>query len=92
MEQLLIKVQYERAGQLFASVWLGGGGVFFLQSIHSLGKTEVQILIKQEHKQFFLKRRNSLTVRVTEHKLSREIVESPSLELFKNHLAMVLCN
>lgn len=88
-----MKVQYERAGELLASVWLGGGGFFFLQSIHSLGKTEVQILIKQEHKQFFLKRRrNSLTVRVTEHKFSREIVESPSLELFKNHLDMVLCN
>jgi len=34
----------------------------------------------------------SLTVRVTEswHRLPREVVESPSLEIFKSHLDMIL--
>jgi len=33
-----------------------------------------------------------LTVRVTEHRLPREVVESPSLEVFKKHLGMALGN
>ena len=38
--------------------------------------------------------RNLLTVRVTEHwnRLPREIVESPSMEIFKIYLDAYLCN
>ncbi|KGL80723.1 hypothetical protein N309_08563, partial [Tinamus guttatus] len=37
-------------------------------------------------------RKNFLTVRLTEHwnRLPREVVESPSLEIFKTHLDAVL--
>ena len=39
-------------------------------------------------------RRNFFTVRVTEHldRLPREVVESPSLEIFKARLDAYLCN
>ncbi|KFV88637.1 hypothetical protein N308_03532, partial [Struthio camelus australis] len=50
---------------------------------------------KLNHRQFHLKlRKNFLTVRVTEHwhRLPREAVESPSLEIFKTHLDVILGN
>jgi len=39
-------------------------------------------------------RKNFFTPRVTEHwkRLPREVVESPSLEIFQTHLDEVLCN
>jgi len=39
-------------------------------------------------------RKNFFTLRVTEHwhRLPREVVESPSLEIFKTHLDKVLCS
>jgi len=39
-------------------------------------------------------RKNLFTLRVTEHwnRLPREVVVSPSLEIFKTHLDEVLCN
>ena len=39
-------------------------------------------------------RKHSFTVRVTEHwhRLPREVIASPSLEIFKCHLDMVLGN
>jgi len=39
-------------------------------------------------------RKNFFPLRVTEHwkRLPREVVESPSLEIFKTHLDAVLCS
>ena len=50
---------------------------------------------KLKHKSFPLNIRNHFfTVRMTKHwhRLPREVVESPSLEIFKSHLDMVLGN
>jgi len=48
-----------------------------------------------KHRKFHLKKRkNFFTVRVTEpwNRLPREVVDSPSLEIFKTHLDKALCN
>jgi len=49
---------------------------------------------KLKHRKFHLNRRKNLTLRVTEHwnRLPREVMESPSLEIFKAHLHEVLCS
>ena len=50
---------------------------------------------KLKHKRFCLNiRKHFFTVRVTKHwhRLPREVVESPSLEIFKSHLDTVLGN
>ncbi|GAB0182555.1 hypothetical protein GRJ2_000720800 [Grus japonensis] len=49
---------------------------------------------KLEHRKFHLNMRKNFTVRVTEHwhRLPREVVESPSLKIFKTHLDVILCN
>ncbi|KFV81130.1 hypothetical protein N308_05494, partial [Struthio camelus australis] len=50
---------------------------------------------KLKHRRFCVNRRKKFfPVRVTEHwhRLPREAVESPSLEIFQSHLDMVLGN
>jgi len=50
---------------------------------------------KLKHRKFHLNmRKNLFTLGVTEHwnRLPREVVESPSLEIFKIHLDKVLCS
>ncbi|KFV81702.1 hypothetical protein N308_15178, partial [Struthio camelus australis] len=50
---------------------------------------------KLNHRKFHLNlRKKFFPVRVTEswHRLPREVVESPSLEIFKNHLDVTLGN
>jgi len=50
---------------------------------------------KQKQRKFQLNtRKNFFPLRVTEpwHRLPREAVESPSLEIFQNHLDKVLCS
>ena len=47
------------------------------------------------HRTFYLNtEKNFFTVLVTEHwdRLPREVVESPSLEIFRNHLDAILCH
>jgi len=50
---------------------------------------------KPKHRKFRLRmRKNFFPLRLTEHwnRLPREVVESPSLEIFKTHLDKVLCS
>ncbi|GAB0207709.1 mitochondrial enolase superfamily member 1 [Grus japonensis] len=50
---------------------------------------------KLEHRKFHLNmRKNLFILRLPEHwtRLPREVVESPSLEIFKTHLDAILCN
>lgn len=50
---------------------------------------------KLEQRKFYLSMEmNIFTLRLTEHwnRLLREVVESPSLEIFKTHLDAFLCN
>jgi len=48
---------------------------------------------KWKHRKFHLNVRKSFTLRVMEHRnrLSREVMESPSLEIFKTHLDVWTC-
>ena len=51
--------------------------------------------LKLEHRKFHTKmQKNFFKKRVTEHwnRLPREVVESPSMEIFKIHLDAYLCN
>ena len=47
-----------------------------------------------EHRKFYTNLQNFFTLWVTEHwnRLPREVMESPSLEIFKTHLATYLCD
>jgi len=49
---------------------------------------------KMKHRKFHPNMRKKFTLRVMEHwnRLPREVVESPSLEIFKTHLDNVLCS
>jgi len=49
---------------------------------------------KLKHRKFQVNMKNFFPLRVMEHwnRLPREVVESPSLEIFKTRLEMVLCS
>ena len=49
---------------------------------------------KLEHRKFCTNMQKNFTVRVMEHwsRLPREVVDSPSLEIFKTHLDAYLCS
>jgi len=50
---------------------------------------------KMKHRKFHLNmRKNFFTLRLVKHwnRLPREVVESPSLEIFKTHLGVVFCS
>ena len=49
---------------------------------------------KLKHRKFHVNMRQNFTLRVTEpwHRLPSEVVESPSLEIFKTRLDKVLCS
>ncbi|KAJ7399317.1 hypothetical protein BTVI_116116 [Pitangus sulphuratus] len=50
---------------------------------------------KLKHRKFYMnKRKNLFPLRMTEHwiRLLREVKSSPSLEMFKTHLDVILCN
>ena len=49
---------------------------------------------KQKHRKFCINMQKNFMVRVKEHwnRLPREVVESPSLEIFKTHLDDNPCN
>ena len=49
---------------------------------------------KLEHRKFHLNIRKNFSVTVTEYwnRLPSDVVESPSLEIFKTRLDMILCN
>ena len=52
-----------------------------------------EAVTKNEHK-FHKNMQKNFTVRVTEHqnRLPREVVQSPSMEIFKTHLDAYLCD
>ena len=64
--------------------------------LHCPGEASSRVLChKLRHRKFHLNmRRNFFPLRVTEHwnRLPREVVESPSLEIFKTRLDKILCS
>ena len=50
--------------------------------------------LKPEHRKFCTNMQKNFTVRVIEHwnRLPREVVESPSMEIFKTHPDTYLCD
>ena len=50
--------------------------------------------LKLEHRKFHTSMQDFFTGKVTEHwnRLPREVVECPSMEIFKTHLDPYLCN
>ena len=50
--------------------------------------------LKLKHGKYHRNMQKNFTVKVTEHwnRLPREVVESPSVEIFKTHLDIYLCD